>query len=123
MRIKINGQPKHQHQTFVELLPSNPIYKLGEKFEFVDFGSDEYVCNAYLVKKDTLLISELNEFHSFLDKNCGLDIYKTIINQNFKKWMTTSTGEKKVIYFDFLLFTVKSNIKDLNIVEPYFYKK
>ena len=115
MRLKVTYDQKYDYPTFTLIRPQNPIHQKGEQFHLVDWLTDDLFTTAYLIDKQTLTLDEITRFHSFIDKNVDVDLYKTIVQQNFKKW--------NAVYYDFMLFTKKENIKELNIVEPYTYKQ
>lgn len=81
--IKIKPYPKFKNDTFIVVLPSNNFHSVGSKFQFLEYGNENFIIESYLVSKRQINFDDLTSEISFLDKNCELELYKTILKAVF----------------------------------------
>lgn len=79
-KIYTNKQDKHDQQSFLHVSKTTGMIQEGETYCFLEYGNRNYIKHAYCVSVRTININQLTPEISFLDQNCELDVYKTIMD-------------------------------------------
>lgn len=82
--LRVNYAKKFQHDVFVLSLPLTIKIEHGKHYDFLEYGTDNYLFKARCMAVKTKLLSKVTEWEALLDKETNVATYLEILRQNFK---------------------------------------
>lgn len=79
-KIRIKSEPKHFQDVFVHVAKTTGFLQLHQVYTFVEYPDNQLLRSAICVDLQVIKRKDLTNSISFLDAQCDLDVYQSILD-------------------------------------------